>query len=117
MELQILDLLVSNGGTMQYVDVIKSFPSGVETNGFLQLLRRDDYIQCSFEPYSHVVITPAGRAYRSKLQSQKDDRQRIEDAGNRQTKYGLVSAIFSVVAAVLTFLSLAFVVLQHFNLI
>ena len=109
MELQILDLLVSNGGAMPYVDLINSFPAGAETKGFLQLLRRDDYIRGSFEPYSHVTITPMGHAYLSKLRQQEDERSHISSQNRRNNQLAWVQIIIAAVA-------LIFVVLTFFGL-
>ncbi|MBS6777576.1 MAG: hypothetical protein KH222_08435 [Butyricicoccus pullicaecorum] len=74
MELKILDYLCDHNGFAEYGAILNTFPDILETSGFLQLLRDDGYISGSLDSYSVVSVTKKGRAYRSKLADDMNDR-------------------------------------------
>ena len=113
MELKILNYLCDHDGHADYADLLNAFPSILETDGFLQMLKDDGYISASLTAYSQVVLTPKGRAYRSKLQQQEQQRKELEDDSNRKARINIwLSGVMIVLAAA----TLAFMLIQHFCL-
>lgn len=112
MELKILNYLCDHGGHADYADLLNAFPSILETDGFLQMLKDGGYISASLTAYSQVVLTPKGRAYRSKLAADADDRaneRAYVHAENRTTKVvAIIAAVASIVSAILAALAYFF---------
>ena len=92
-ELKILNYLCDHGGHADYADLLNAFPSILETDGFLQMLKDGGYISASLTAYSQVVLTPKGRAYRSKLATDTEEHTNERTyvrAENRTTKLSLI---------------------------
>lgn len=111
-ELKILNYLCDHGGHADYADLLNAFPSILETDGFLQMLKDGGYISASLTAYSQVVLTPKGRAYRSKLSADTEEHTNERTyvrAENRTTKVvAVIAAVASVVAAILAALAYFF---------
>ena len=98
-ELKILNYLCDHGGHADYADLLNAFPSILETDGFLQMLKDGGYISAS-------------RAYRSKLATDTEEHTNERTyvrAENRTTKIvAVIAAVASVVAAILAALAYFF---------
>ena len=112
MELIIFNFLCEHGGHADYADLLNAFPSILETDGFLQMLKDGGYISASLTAYSQVVLTPKGRAYRSKLATDTEEHTNERTyvrAENHTTKIvAVIAAVASVVAAILAALAYFF---------
>lgn len=112
MELKILDYLCDHNGFAEYGAILNTFPDILETSGFLQLLRDEGYISGSLDSYSVVSVTKKGRAYRSKLADDMNDRTKERAyvrSENHCTKViAVIAAIAGVVAAIFAALAYFF---------
>lgn len=111
MELKILNYLCDHGGHADYADLLNAFPGILETDGFLQMLKDGGYINASLTAYSQVVLTPKGRAARSKLQQQEQQRKELKEDSNRKAR---INNLLSGIMIALSAATLAFMLLQHF---
>lgn len=113
MELNILDYLVSHGGSAPYGDILNAFPTFLDTKGVLLLLKKGGYIDGPLTSSSSVSITVLGRGYLSKLQERKNQQQCVEDQHDKQHR---TDVWLAALAAIFSGLSLLLTVFQHFGL-
>lgn len=111
MELKILNYLYDHDDHADYAELLNAFPSVLETDGFLQMLKDSGYISGSLTAYSQVVLTPKGRAARSRLQQQEQQRKELKEDSNRKAR---INNWLSGIMIALSAATLAFMLLQHF---
>lgn len=111
MELKILNYLYDHDDHADYTELLNAFPDPTENEGFLQVLKDSGYISGRLTAYSLVTLTSKGRAYRSKLAADADDRaneRTYVHTENRTTK------VVAIIAAVASIISAIFSVLAYF---
>ena len=109
-ELQILNLLAENGGSMEYIALLNAIPAPpTEAEGFLLLLRSGRYILGSFRPGAHVVLSEVGYAYRLKLRKEVDEhahhRAYVRSENHCAKVIAVIAAVAGVVAALFSVLA------------
>lgn len=101
-DLDLLQALAENGGTMPWSDLLNTSGDVNTASGCLQALKASGYISGSLQPFTAVRITPSGRKKLHELVRAKKKEAEREKRIAKDSKRTHVMTIVEIVGAIIT---------------